>query len=167
MTNQIEPHQCPFFNQPFCLFSFNSFLLHPHENPSTFIGWVKILMITLFSSPKQPFYTIIQMTVSLVKILIFSLSSSDLSKLSTEPTKPGHLFINKAFQKPRFSRKQQKSWSLRRRSINDVPYQGRQGVQDSLKKGMLQSRKRQVGRSKMTKKRGKSLMDVPQCNVLY
>ena len=35
------------------------------------------------------------------------------------------------------------------------------GVQDSPKKGTLQSRTRQVGRSEMAKKRGTSLMNVP------
>ena len=45
--------------------------------------------------------------------------------------------------------------------IDDVPYQGRQGVQDGPKKGTLQSRTRQVGKSKMAEKRGTSLMDVP------
>jgi hypothetical protein len=44
------------------------FLLHPHENQSIIIGyqgWVKILMITLVYSPKQPFYTILHTTVGL------------------------------------------------------------------------------------------------------
>ena len=36
------------------------------------------------------------------------------------------------------------------------------GVQDSPPNGTLQSRTRQVGRSKMAKKRGTSLMDVPE-----
>ena len=45
--------------------------------------------------------------------------------------------------------------------INDVPYQGRQGGPRQPKKGTLQSRTRQVGRSKMAKKRGTSLMNVP------
>ena len=43
-----------FFESPILIF----FLLHSYENQSIIIGLrVKILMITLFSSPKQPFYT--------------------------------------------------------------------------------------------------------------
>ena len=44
------------------------------------------------------------------------------------------------------------SWKYQGTFINDVPFQGRQGVQNCPKKGTLQSRRRQVGRSKMTKK---------------
>ena len=47
------------------------------------------------------------------------------------------------------------------RFINDLPYQGRQGDPRQPKKGMVQSRTWQVGRSKMPKKQGTSLMNVP------
>ena len=49
--------------------------------------------------------------------------------------------------------------------INDVPYQGRQGgPRQPQKQDVIEQEKvdRQVGRSKMAKKRGTSLMDVPQ-----
>ena len=49
------------------------FLLHPHENQSTFIGqhgWVEILIITLVFSSKQHLCTFLHTTVCTAKNLI-------------------------------------------------------------------------------------------------
>ena len=81
---------------------FGFFLLHPHKNQSKFLGlqgWVKILMITMVSSPKQQLPKHMKTVYILKSNIYVKTYSGDRSFSSRRPVKVLFIFASFSLSK--------------------------------------------------------------------